>query len=226
MQHVRYVRVYESTPDFVYVGYTPGYVGAFISDGVVVFGTGWWYPGMLCGDYWCGWPWTWGFGFEFSYWGGGWFWWPANHFWWYHGTPFSHRIFSEHWTPYSGATSAAWIRGNVNAYSHWTGNAVVVARNIQQSGTEAPARAAARPDLYAGKDGQVYQHRSDGWYRQDSSGRWQKTASNPSLNQQRDSRSFGQARQGEFESHGQSPGIPRTVAPPRVMAPPHGRGRE
>lgn len=30
------------------------YLGAFVSDGVVVFGTGWWYPGMSCGDFWCG----------------------------------------------------------------------------------------------------------------------------------------------------------------------------
>ena len=30
---------------YVYVGYTPGYVGAFVDDGVVVFGSGWSYPG-------------------------------------------------------------------------------------------------------------------------------------------------------------------------------------
>ena len=73
LYHDRYVYVYGATPEYVYVGYTPGYMGAFISDGVVLFGTGWWYPGW-CGfipPFYCfGWPWTWGFGFRFSYWGG------------------------------------------------------------------------------------------------------------------------------------------------------------
>lgn len=62
LYHSRYVRVYGADPEYVYEGYTPGYLGAFDYDGVVVFGTGWWYPGMMCGDFWCGWPWTWGSG--------------------------------------------------------------------------------------------------------------------------------------------------------------------
>jgi hypothetical protein len=225
--HVRYVYVYSATPEFVYVGYTPGYFGAFVSDGVVVFGTGWWYPGVLCGDFWCGWPWTWGFGFQFSYWGGGWFWRPVGHYWWYHTTPPFHRVFTEHWNPHWGVPNPTWIRGNVNAYSHWEGNAVV-ARTFQPRGTVAPG--GARPDLYAGRDGQVYQHRSDGWYEQNNSGQWQRRPANPGLEQQRDSRSLGQSRQREFENRGQSPGVPRTTAPPRgapsrPTAPPHGRGR-
>ena len=228
LYHVRYVYVYAATPEFVYMGYTPGYLGAFVSDGVVVFGTGWWYPGMLCGDFWCGWPWTWGFGFEFSYWGGGWFWRPVGHYWWYHSTPITHRVFSEHWNPHWGTPSRTWIHGNVNAYSHWTGNAVV-SRNFQQRGTVSPPGRGERPDLYAGRDGQVYQHRSDGWFQQNNSGHWQKTPSNPGLEQQRQSRSLGQSRQREFENRGQAPGIPRTMAPPRVApsrpsAPPRGRG--
>lgn len=215
LYHVRYVRIYGETPEFVYMGYTPGYLGAFVSDGVVVFGTGWWYPGSLCGDFWCGWPWTWGFGFNFSYWGGGWFWRPVGHYWWYHSVPGVHRIFSEHWNPHWGApnrglANPAWIRGNVNAYSHWQGNAVVP-RNFQQRG--AVPRGPARPDLYAGKNGQVYQSGQNGWYQQDRSGQWKKTPSNPGLNQQRDSRSLGQSRQGEFGQRGQVPGIPRTTSP-------------
>ena len=128
----------------------------------------------------------------------------------------------------------AWIRGNVNAYSHWGGNAVV-ARNFEQRGGAVSQRGGARPDLYAGRDGQVYQHRSDGWYQQNRSGQWQRMPSNPRrLEQQRDSRSLGQSRQGEFQNRGQSPGIPRTVMPPsrpsmpsRPAAPPPrgGRGR-
>ncbi len=217
--HDRYVYVYGATPEYVYVGYTPGYMGAFIDDGVVVFGTGWWYPGMWCGDFWCGWPWTWGFGFQFSYWGGGWFWRPIGHYWWYYTTPVVHRAFYEHWNPHWGTPNRTWVRGNVNAYSHWQGNAVV-AHTFQPRGTISPQGLAARPDVYAGRDGQVYEHRSEGWYRQNNAGEWQRTPANPGLEQQRESRSFGQTRQREFESRGQSPGIPRTVAPPRMSAPP------
>lgn len=42
--HVTYVRVYESTPTTIVVGYTPGYYGAYVSGGVVVWGTGYYYP--------------------------------------------------------------------------------------------------------------------------------------------------------------------------------------
>jgi len=41
--NVRYVYVYRSTPQVVFVGYTPGYVSVFASHGVVVFGTGFHY---------------------------------------------------------------------------------------------------------------------------------------------------------------------------------------
>lgn len=40
---VRYVHVYESTPDVVYVGYLPGYLGCYPYYGTVVYGTGYHY---------------------------------------------------------------------------------------------------------------------------------------------------------------------------------------
>ncbi len=42
--NTKYVYVYDSTPDVVYVGYTPGYVGSYAYGGCVVYGTGWHYP--------------------------------------------------------------------------------------------------------------------------------------------------------------------------------------
>lgn len=42
--NVTYVRIYESTPTTVIVGYTPGYYGAYVYGGVVVWGTGYYYP--------------------------------------------------------------------------------------------------------------------------------------------------------------------------------------
>ncbi len=40
---VKYVYIYDSTPDVVYVGYTPGYTGAYLYAGAVIYGTGWYY---------------------------------------------------------------------------------------------------------------------------------------------------------------------------------------
>jgi hypothetical protein len=42
--HTTYVRVYDSTPDYVVVGYTSGYTGLYVSYGCVWYGTGWYYP--------------------------------------------------------------------------------------------------------------------------------------------------------------------------------------
>ncbi|HEY6342419.1 MAG TPA: hypothetical protein VIY49_13070 [Bryobacteraceae bacterium] len=47
----------------------------------------------------------------------------------------------------------------------------------------------------------------------------QKTPQNPTLDQQRQSRSLGELRQDEFQQRGQSPGIPRTAAPPLTGGP-------
>ncbi len=40
---VRFVYIYGYTQDVIYVGYTPGYVGCYPTDGVVVYGTGYHY---------------------------------------------------------------------------------------------------------------------------------------------------------------------------------------
>lgn len=42
--HVSYVTVQESTPETVVYGYTPGYVGTYVSFGVAMWGTGYYYP--------------------------------------------------------------------------------------------------------------------------------------------------------------------------------------
>jgi hypothetical protein len=44
MYNTTYVHIYESTPQVVYVGYTPGYMWSYPYYGVPVYGTGWYYP--------------------------------------------------------------------------------------------------------------------------------------------------------------------------------------
>ena len=108
LYYVTYVRIYGSTPKYVYVGYTPGYMGTVVSDDVVVYGTGYYYTPWI-GNYWYGppityglgvsigwtpwWGWGWGFGFG---WGWGW----GYGFGWYPPAPW--------WGPYWGWGYAGW----------------------------------------------------------------------------------------------------------------------
>lgn len=109
LHYVTYVKVYRATPQYVYVGYTPGYFGTVVSDNVIVYGTGYYYNPWI-GSYWYGppltyglgcniaWtPWTgWGFSFGFGIgwgWGSGWYYPPSP--WWgpyYYGSRYyGHR---------------------------------------------------------------------------------------------------------------------------------------
>ena len=186
--HVKYVYVYDATPDYVYVGYLPGYFGAYVWDGVVVYGTGFWYP-CWSGNFWFGWPWTWGFGWHYGYWGGGFFWrpWYPNRWYWH---PWVHapRAYST-WNRrvlYSRSAQGIVNRpgpGARSVYNRWQSPAVVsrpvpLRPPAQVAGRPpvSPQRPAVRkPDLYAGKDGQVYRYRSDGWYQRNGQ-RWEKVS--------------------------------------------------
>ncbi len=106
--NVRYVYVYDSTPEVVYVGYTPGYTGSYVYRNTIVYGTGWYYRPWVTPRYyyprystwgfnvrydpWYGWgfgmSWSWG-PFSFGYYPGGY--WHHNHYW-------HHRHYG-HWGP-------------------------------------------------------------------------------------------------------------------------------
>jgi hypothetical protein len=69
LYYVTYVKIYGSTPDVVYVGYTPGYYGTVVSSSstTVVYGTGWHYAPYVGPTVWYGWPYTYGVGAGFTY---------------------------------------------------------------------------------------------------------------------------------------------------------------
>jgi hypothetical protein len=71
LYNVRYVSVYGTTPDYVYVGYTSGYLGGYVYDGCVVWGTGYDYHGWRGHRYFPR-PVTWGFGMDYNPWTGHW----------------------------------------------------------------------------------------------------------------------------------------------------------
>lgn len=49
--NVKFARVYGSTPDLAYVGYTPGYLGSYVSGGAIVYGTGQTYQDWYRSEY-------------------------------------------------------------------------------------------------------------------------------------------------------------------------------
>jgi hypothetical protein len=78
--NVKYVYIYESTPDVVYVGYTPGYYGSYVYGGCVVYGTGYWYRPWYHRHYYPR-PVTYGFGVHYNPWTGWGFSFGVSHGW-------------------------------------------------------------------------------------------------------------------------------------------------
>jgi hypothetical protein len=131
VHYVTYVQVYGWTPEVVYVGYTPGYLGTVVSpEGVVVYGTGYYYPPYI-GTYWIGWPWTYGFGVGFAWdfttgfafgFAAGAFWGTWCHPWW---GPIG-------WGWYHGWNYNFISLNHVSIYNHW-GDRVVVNHGYNQN---------------------------------------------------------------------------------------------
>ena len=96
--NVTHVHVYESTPEVVYVGYTPGYMWSYPYYGVPVYGTGWYYPPYY-GAYYYPRPPTWGLHVGYNPWTG-----------WNFGLTWSNGFFS---------MGIAWGGGYGGAYRPW-----------------------------------------------------------------------------------------------------------
>jgi len=67
--YMKYVYVYDVTPDYVYTGYTPGYLNAYVYGPTVVYGTGYYYRPWHRRYYYPR-PYTWGFGIRYNPWFG------------------------------------------------------------------------------------------------------------------------------------------------------------
>lgn len=68
--NVKYVYIYDYTPEVVYVGYLPGYTWAFPYRGALVYGTGYYYSPWLGPAGYYPRPRTWGFDMHYSPWSG------------------------------------------------------------------------------------------------------------------------------------------------------------
>src|SRR5688572_11768811 len=162
LHYVTYVRVYSSTPTTVFVGYTPGYYGTVLSsDGVVVYGTGYYYPPYIGAVYYPPPYYTYGYGAGFTV--GFFFGFAMSGGW--HG-PCCYGG--------GGGVHISHHHTNINvnnSYNRWGGKSTSVSgpggRNVQatQVGNTTLAKGAGNNNVYAGRDGNVY--------RRDEGGNWQ-----------------------------------------------------
>lgn len=153
LYYATYVQVYDATPTTVTVGYLPGYMGAYVADGAVVYGTGYAYTPYIGTTVWYGFPvtygyaaglvwtpWTgWGIGFGLGWaygaaWGIGAWGWGCAPYWgaYYRGAWGAHGAYGA-WGPHGWAASSGNVYhqwGNTGAvtrssagYNAWTGRA-------------------------------------------------------------------------------------------------------
>lgn len=67
--YMKYVYIYDVTPDYVWMGYTPGYLNTFICGPTIVYGTGYYYRPWYRHYYFPR-PYTWGFNIRYNPWFG------------------------------------------------------------------------------------------------------------------------------------------------------------
>ncbi|MEI7492903.1 MAG: hypothetical protein WCK92_16000 [Bacteroidota bacterium] len=124
--NVKYVYIYESTPDVVYVGYLPGYTGCYVYGPTVVYGTGFYYNPWY-GPYYYPRPVTYGFAMAYNPWTGwgfGWgmsvgfmsvgFYGPHMGGWW--GPPMFHPPFCPPYNHFYGPRPPVYRNTTVNVH--------------------------------------------------------------------------------------------------------------
>lgn len=166
--NVSYVYIYGADPNYVYVGYLPGYLGSYVTpSGVVVYGTGYYYP-PWCGHYWYGYPVTYGYGISWGF-GFGWAFHPP--FW---GAP----VYHPWWGPWH-----SWNRfGGPVVLPHFTVNHFNVYHNADR-GWVRPTAIRSMPHSFSGgqrannvfvdHSGNIYRHDGKQWQQYNETHQWQ-----------------------------------------------------
>ncbi len=221
--NVRYVNVYNATPEAVTEGYLPGYTGSYVLNDTVVYGTGFSYPPWP-GPVYIQTPMTWGFcpvynswsgawGFGSGPWGNsrGWVNWGGGHGGWW-GPSGYHPV---NWSAHNGQLNVNGKTYNANNFRN---------SNLYRQGDH-PAHAAQAGkigqlqapkaggnlanNVFADKNGNVFRKTQDGWEQRGRDG-WTKNFAAPSGGA---ARGIGQrynepARQDITRSLGQGVGRP------------------
>jgi hypothetical protein len=198
--NVKYVYIYDTTPEVVYVGYTPAYYGSYVYGGCVVYGTGYYYRPWY-GAYYYPRPVTygfavhynpymgWGFSFGVSY---GWMTVSFGHYGGYwgaggYGYGYHHGYHHGYNQGFRQGYGAGYIAGKNqgnrpeqykrNAYeTRDKGVRQTATRPTQQPAGGSRVKPSQQPNnVYADKNGNVYRNNNGSWQQRDSKGNWSST---------------------------------------------------
>jgi hypothetical protein len=195
LYYVTFVRIYKTTDDYVYVGYTPGYTNTYVYNTTVVYGTGYYYPGWY-GQYYYPRYSTWGFHVRYTPWGGwrfglsysngpftfymgggGWYrggWWgPARYRGYRHGYRRGYRHGYRHGAR-AGYRAGQRSTREQNLYKSTRNQARTRPTAATMASQPRPKVSNQRANnVYTDRNGSVYRDRGDGWDKQ-VNGNWQK----------------------------------------------------
>lgn len=244
--NVKYVYVYDSTPEVVYVGYTPGYMGCYVYGPTVVYGTGYYYSPWY-GPYYYPRPVTYGFSMHYNPWTGwsmgfhyssGWFHFSMYGGGGYWGAPY-HR--PPYYPPYRGGMyggrGPTYINGDVNINVDRSNNiynrrndvntndvrrgqnasnpsASTRDQNRQPSAatrdnkanqnrpqtSQQPAGPRKNSDVYADRNGNVYQRDNSGTWNQREGNQWKQTQQNSQMNRDYENRQRSAQQNSNFQN--------------------------
>ena len=186
--NVKYVYIYDSTPEVVYVGYLPGYNYSYAYGGCVVYGTGYYYP-YWYGHYYYPRPVTFGFGVHYNPYTGwgfsvgisfGWVGWGfhpyARAYW---GPRGYHRGYRHGYNRgYHHGYNRGYARGARAGYAAGSRNSNVYRNRSNGVKSTNPRTAQANKNLNnkarpSSKPNNVYADRRGNVYQRDKSGNWE-----------------------------------------------------
>ncbi len=162
--NVKYVYIYDSTPEVVYVGYMPGYTYSYVYGGVVVYGTGYYYQPWY-GAYYYPRPVTYGYGVHYNPYSGWGFTFSVSVGWGFHG--------------HYGWGPRGYHHGYRRGYNHGY-------RHGYNRGYSQGARAGYRAGQRSNTSNNVYKNRSSG-VKQTGNNRGTQTRNNPNTGKSRPS---------------------------------------
>ncbi len=197
--NVKYVYIYQTTPEVVYVGYYPGYTGSYVYYSTVVYGTGWYYQPWYGTVYYPR-PVTWGFSVRYNPWYGwsygfgwtnGWFMFGMGmHWgwrrccyggWWGRGgyrAGYRHGYYHGRRAGFRAGYRAGYRAGNrprtrQNVY-HNNRNRARTTQARPATANRRPSSAVGRPNnVYADRNGNVKRRNNNGSWDSRGSGGWQ-----------------------------------------------------
>lgn len=229
--NVKYVHIYDSTPEVVYVGYYPGYLGSYVYGETVVYGTGYYYYPWYGTVYYPR-PVTWGYHVHYNPWGG-----------WYFGISYSTGPFTftigfggwhrgwwgpGRWRGYHRGYRHGWRRGYRQGYRRGARAGYRAGQNnlYNRPGNKkrnAPGHTPGkrdkagtarnqRNDVFADKNGNVHRRTDDGWQKREgnewkseprSQERARGSEGRSQLDRDHSSRERGSSRSQQYRGSGQ-----------------------